>query len=89
MFFFYFSIDAFKAIKWLTTHRNHRGGFVSTQDTIVALKAISEYSKQITKEDVALKVGASTGAEKKGIYFSLREGFYSNNIFAYICRVWE
>ena len=78
----FFCTDAFKAIKWLTTHRNHRGGFVSTQDTIVALKAISEYSKQITKEDVALKVGATTGKEKeKGIYSVLKDGIYSNHIF--------
>jgi len=50
--------EALKAIKWLTTHRNRRGGFVSTQDTMVALEAISEYSKAVTEDEVDLKVEA-------------------------------
>ena len=53
--------DALKAIKWLTTHRNSRGGFVSTQDTMVALQAISEYSKQIREDQVDLNVEATAG----------------------------
>ncbi|XP_072331393.1 complement C4-B-like [Scyliorhinus torazame] len=31
-------------VKWLTEQRNYGGGFCSTQDTVVALEALSEYS---------------------------------------------
>ncbi|XP_067830197.1 complement C4-B-like isoform X2 [Heptranchias perlo] len=31
-------------VKWLTEQRNYGGGFRSTQDTVVALEALSEYS---------------------------------------------
>ncbi|XP_069775756.1 complement C4 [Narcine bancroftii] len=31
-------------VKWLTEQRNYGGGFRSTQDTVIALEALSEYS---------------------------------------------
>ncbi|XP_074542611.1 alpha-2-macroglobulin-like protein 1 [Halichoeres trimaculatus] len=33
--------------KWLTTQQNHRGGFSSTQDTVVALQALALYSTRV------------------------------------------
>jgi CD109 antigen len=30
--------EALEAIKWMTSNRNSKGGFVSTQDTMVALQ---------------------------------------------------
>jgi CD109 antigen len=30
--------EALQAIKWMTTNRNSQGGFVSTQDTMVAMQ---------------------------------------------------
>ncbi|XP_078422875.1 complement C4-like [Cetorhinus maximus] len=35
---------AYAIVKWLTQQRNYGGGFRSTQDTVVALEALSEYS---------------------------------------------
>jgi CD109 antigen len=32
--------DALHAIKWMTTNRNSNGGFVSTQDTMVAMQVL-------------------------------------------------
>ncbi|CAJ1061688.1 complement C4-B isoform X2 [Xyrichtys novacula] len=32
-----------RAACWLTTQENHAGGFVSTQDTVMALEALAEY----------------------------------------------
>ena len=40
--------EALKAIKWLTTQRNAYGGFYSTQDTMVALQAVSQYSLKVS-----------------------------------------
>ncbi|XP_033108189.1 complement C3-like [Anneissia japonica] len=37
-------------VNWLTEQRNYDGGFVSTQDTIIALQALEEYTK-ITESD--------------------------------------
>merc|ERR1719317_1745382 len=48
--------EALKAIRWLATQRNSRGGFVSTQDTMVALQAISAYSSKIRKQETSLDI---------------------------------
>lgn len=48
--------EALKAIRWLATNRNSRGGFVSTQDTMIALQAISEYSLKIGSEENSLAI---------------------------------
>ena len=58
--------DALQAIKWLATNRNSRGGFVSTQDTIVALQAISEYSEKIRDFKPELRIVSTVaGADKE------------------------
>merc|ERR1712038_2052098 len=48
--------EALLAIRWLATNRNSYGGFVSTQDTMVALQAISEYSLKINSKENDLGV---------------------------------
>ena len=53
--------DALKAIKWLATNRNSYGGFVSTQDTMIALQAISEYSVKIGSEENNLDINVDIG----------------------------
>merc|ERR1712020_547471 len=55
--------EALQAIRWLTTNRNSRGGFVSTQDTMVALEAISDYSLKIRSEENNLEIKVSVGDE--------------------------
>nr|XP_056700077.1 complement C4-like [Euleptes europaea] len=37
------TVTAGKVAKWLTEQRNYGGGFKSTQDTVVALQALSQY----------------------------------------------
>jgi len=54
--------EALKAIRWLATNRNSRGGFVSTQDTMVALEAIAEYSLKIGSEENDLKIDVNAGS---------------------------
>ena len=40
---------ALESVKWLARQRNSQGGFVSTQDTVVALQALSMYAQRVTK----------------------------------------
>ncbi|XP_072015058.1 complement C3-like [Amphiura filiformis] len=42
-------------VNWLTEQRNYNGGFVSTQDTVVALQALSEYAALTSVDEVALE----------------------------------
>lgn len=50
--------EALKAVRWLATQRNALGGFISTQDTMVALQAMSEYSLKVSQSetDVSLTI---------------------------------
>jgi len=48
------------AVKWLGRQRNGQGGFVSTQDTVLALQALSLYGASVGRFDTALNVKAKT-----------------------------
>ncbi len=49
------SFNASRAAKWLSSRRNAYGGYGSTQDTVVALQALTEYSTG-TRADVDLTI---------------------------------
>merc|ERR1719367_2048352 len=53
--------EALKVIKWLATQRNSYGGFKSTQDTMIALQALAEYSLKITEKENNLDVKMDAG----------------------------
>ncbi len=57
-------LNAGKAAKWLAAHRNSYGGFGSTQDTVVALQAMSEFAASASS-DVDLTVTVRAGATTK------------------------
>lgn len=48
----------------MTTHRNSNGGFVSTQDTMVAMQALSKYSVRISRQQNDLKLTSAFGTEE-------------------------
>ncbi len=57
--------NASRAAKWLVSRRNAYGGFGSTQDTVVALQALTEYSTG-ARADVDLTVNIKTdGTDQK------------------------
>ncbi len=58
--------EALQAIKWLTGRRNSYGGFYSTQDTVVALQALSLYSKTVgsTERDLTVTVKEKIGGDE-------------------------
>lgn len=59
-------LNAGRAAKWLVTHRNSLGGFGSTQDTVVALQALTEFAT-IASADVDLTVTVRTGDVTKEV----------------------
>ncbi|KAL1781786.1 CD109 antigen [Sigmodon hispidus] len=48
--------DGIPVMRWLSRQRNSLGGFASTQDTVVALKALSEFSALMHTEDTDIHV---------------------------------
>merc|ERR1712130_597993 len=50
---------AVDSVKWLARQRNSQGGFVSTQDTVVGLQAISTYSQKAARISLSLSVDLS------------------------------
>ncbi|KAI1297211.1 Antigen -like protein [Halotydeus destructor] len=57
-------------VEFLNTHRQHNGGWASTQDSIVAFQAVIEYSIQsrlrdVTDIDITIEAPSSAGFEKK------------------------
>ncbi|XP_076068702.1 alpha-1-inhibitor 3-like isoform X2 [Oratosquilla oratoria] len=41
--------ETIKIVKWISSKRNGQGGFVSTQDTVVALQALAAFSKTLSQ----------------------------------------
>ena len=85
------------SVKWLGRQRNSQGGFVSTQDTIVALQAISMYSQKVSGYKMKMDVLVTKGKrrQKKLKKFSLNEknklllqvGLYIDSIVAKKCTI--
>ncbi|XP_031570486.1 A.superbus venom factor 1-like [Actinia tenebrosa] len=68
-------------VKWLTEQRNAEGGFVSTQDTCVALQALAKYSEKTAGAQLDLRV--SVTPEKDAIW---RRTFHVEKSNALILR---
>ncbi|MFC2022624.1 alpha-2-macroglobulin family protein, partial [Chloroflexota bacterium] len=60
------AVNASMAAKWLVSRRNAYGGFGSTQDTVVALQALTEYATG-ARADVDLKVEIKTSGETRTV----------------------
>jgi CD109 antigen len=60
------NVNASRAAKWLVSKRNSLGGYGSTQDTVMALQALTEYSKGL-QADVNLTINVQTSAGTKQI----------------------
>lgn len=57
--------EAVNAVKWLARQRNSKGGFVSTQDTVVALQALSKYAQRVTSDPLAMSIEVVENHQKK------------------------
>ncbi|XP_072173933.1 C3 and PZP-like alpha-2-macroglobulin domain-containing protein 8 [Diadema setosum] len=72
-------------VKWLTQQRNSLGGFSSTQDTCVALQALSEYATLAYVGHVNLNVTLAY----TNILDAVEEHFYLNNENSKVLQVME
>nr|XP_031846680.1 murinoglobulin-1-like [Nomia melanderi] len=54
-------VHAFKAVRWMSKQRNAKGGFTSTQDTVLALEALTKYAAamNVNNTDLSVLVTAS------------------------------
>jgi CD109 antigen len=59
-------LNASRAARWLVTRRNAYGGFGSTQDTVVALQALTEHAAGAAA-DVDLTVTVEAGGKSKQV----------------------
>ena len=57
------AFNASRAAKWLVSQRNAYGGYGSTQDTVVALQALTEYSSD-ARADVDLTISIEAAGEE-------------------------
>ncbi|XP_042903031.1 alpha-2-macroglobulin isoform X2 [Parasteatoda tepidariorum] len=56
--------EALPYVRYLTTNLNPNGGFSSTQDTCIGLKALAEFAKGVYKDPLDLSVTVSGGLVK-------------------------
>jgi hypothetical protein len=57
--------EAVNAVKWLARQRNSKGGFVSTQDTVVALQALSLYAQRVTSDALDMSIDVVENHKEK------------------------
>ncbi|XP_029458609.1 complement C4-A-like [Rhinatrema bivittatum] len=57
---------------WLIEKRKYGGGFCSTQDTVVALEALSKYSLQTVNDPINLKIDITDPGRGKGQIIHLK-----------------
>ncbi|XP_076011025.1 CD109 antigen [Genypterus blacodes] len=63
-------------LKWLSQQRSHLGGFGSTQDTIVALQALSIYASHGGSQDLDLVITVNTDPTNTVATFYIDENNY-------------
>ncbi|XP_076068974.1 alpha-2-macroglobulin-like protein 1 [Oratosquilla oratoria] len=66
-----YDAEALKIVKWISSKRNGYGGFVSTQDTVVALQALASFSS--TREQGSVNLTVTFGAENLRHSFNINE----------------
>lgn len=53
-------------VRWLARQRNSEGGFISTQDTVVALQALAKYASYQSKKPLDIALAVETDDMTKG-----------------------
>ncbi|XP_031329285.1 pregnancy zone protein-like isoform X2 [Photinus pyralis] len=66
-------IYANAAVRWLTSQRGGHGGFISTQDTVVALDAITKYALLVHSSTTDLHVTVALGQEENEIIIKSKD----------------
>ncbi|XP_036890205.1 CD109 antigen [Sturnira hondurensis] len=61
--------EGIPVMRWLSRQRNSLGGFASTQDTVVALKALSEFAALMNTERTNIQVTATGSSSQSPVKF--------------------
>ncbi|CAB1330744.1 unnamed protein product, partial [Coregonus sp. 'balchen'] len=69
-------VEAISLMKWLSQQRNHLGGYGSTQDTVVALQALSVYAAFSGADAIELGVKVSTSVSPTVSHFNINSTNY-------------
>ncbi|KAL0969280.1 hypothetical protein UPYG_G00224960 [Umbra pygmaea] len=69
--------EGFTLMKWLSEQRNHLGGYGSTQDTVVALKALTVYAALSGAQSIELGLEVSSSASPTVFHFNIT---YNNHL---------
>jgi CD109 antigen len=64
-------VDVFHIMKWLISQRNSKGGFYSTQDTIVGLEALSKAAVLVCDNNKNIDINVKYGNDTKNSKFSV------------------
>ncbi|CAD7940961.1 unnamed protein product [Amoebophrya sp. A25] len=56
--------SAYQGVKWLLKHRSSAGGFVSTQDTLVALEALTAFQTAVEQGFTSTSAGVSSTSQQ-------------------------
>ncbi|XP_060061371.1 CD109 antigen isoform X2 [Erinaceus europaeus] len=64
-------MEGLPIMRWLSRQRNSLGGFASTQDTVVALKALSEFATRMNTEWTDMQVTVTRHDSQSPVKFSL------------------
>lgn len=48
--------ESIPIVKWLLGQRNNKGGFQSTQDTVVGIQALAKFAEKISSKDRSVNV---------------------------------
>lgn len=60
-------VEALKAVRWMSKQRNVKGGFTSTQDTVLGLEALTKYASVMLSNTTDLSV-LVTASEVDQVY---------------------
>ncbi|XP_068137595.1 CD109 antigen-like [Hyperolius riggenbachi] len=63
--------DGIPVMKWLSQQRNHLGGFISTQDTVMALQALSKFSLLTHSNETSLTMSVTGPGTSKPKVFEI------------------
>uniref|UniRef100_A0A8C4RNQ4 CD109 molecule n=1 Tax=Erpetoichthys calabaricus TaxID=27687 RepID=A0A8C4RNQ4_ERPCA len=58
-------------MKWLSQQRNHLGGYSSTQDTVIALQALSQFAANYSSSNTSLNVSVDIAGTEEPIMFRI------------------
>ncbi|XP_054425606.1 CD109 antigen [Pteronotus mesoamericanus] len=61
--------EGIRIMRWLSRQRNSLGGFVSTQDTVVALKALSEFAALMNTERTNIQITVTGSGSPSPVKF--------------------